>query len=179
MRTYRLCKRVLMFHSFPDDPSVGADSLVRSFDLTHAAAPPADPTQPFYSYLESVSQTGYAPNGAGGYVSKSIPSVDFAYSQAIIDETVRDIDPASMMNLPAGIDNKNYRWVDLDGEGLSGVLTEQNGAWYYKSNLSPANVQGSGPAALPIAQFAPERLVDKLPSIADLSAGSSSSKPLR
>ena len=178
VRTYRLCKRVLMFHSFPDNPSVGADSLVRSFDLTHAAAPPADPTQPFYSYLESVSQTGYAPNGAGGYVSKSIPSVDFTYSQAIIDETVRDIDPASMMNLPAGIDDKNYRWVDLDGEGLSGVLTEQNGAWYYKSNISPANVQGSGPAALPIAQFAPERLVDKLPSIANLSAGNQQLLPL-
>ena len=30
-----------------------------------------------------------------------------------------------------------YRWVDLDGEGLSGVLTEQGGAWFYKPNLGP------------------------------------------
>ena len=58
VRTYRLCQRVLMFHSFPDDQSVGADSLVRSFDLAHATAPPADPTQPFYSYLKSVVADG-------------------------------------------------------------------------------------------------------------------------
>ena len=178
VRTYRLCKRVLMFHSFPDDKSVGADSLVRSFDLQHASAPLADPTQPFYSYLESVSQTGYVPNGTGGYLSKSIPPVNFIYTQAVIDETVRDLDSASGMNLPAGIDSRNYRWVDLDSEGLSGVLTEQHGAWYYKSNLSPANVQGSGPAAVTVAQFAPERLVAKLPSLANISGGRQQLLPL-
>ena len=178
VRTYRLCKRVLVFHSFPDDKNVGTDSLVRSFDLQYTSAPPADPTQPFYSYLESVSQTGYVPNGAGGYLSKSIPPVNFTYTQAVIDETVRTMDSASGMNLPAGIDNRNYRWVDLDGEGLSGVLTEQQGAWYYKSNLSPANVQGSGAAAVTVAQFAPERLVDKLPSLANISAGGQQLLPL-
>jgi hypothetical protein len=30
-----------------------------------------------------------------------------------------------MENLPDGIDGERYRWVDLDGEGISGVLTEQ------------------------------------------------------
>src|SRR5579859_2485736 len=58
IRTYRLCRRVLMFHQFKDDPSVGVDCLVRSTDLAHATTPPHDPTQPFYSYLLSVTQTG-------------------------------------------------------------------------------------------------------------------------
>ena len=34
VRTYRLCRRVLMFHHFPDEAGVGADCLVRSTDLT-------------------------------------------------------------------------------------------------------------------------------------------------
>ena len=36
-----------------------------------------------------------------------------------------------------GIDGAAYTWVDLHGEGLPGILTEQGGAWYYKRNLSP------------------------------------------
>ena len=178
VRTYRLCKRVLMFHSFPGDKAVGTDCLVRSTDLEHAAAPLADASQPFYSYLQSVSQTGYIRNGTGGYIAKSLPPINFSYTQAVIDETVRDLDAASGTNLPAGIDNKRYRWVDLDGEGLSGVLTEQQGAWYYKSNLSPANVQGAGQAAVTVAQFALERLVDKVPSLAALNAGRQQLLPL-
>ncbi len=171
VRIYRICQRVLMFHNFPDDPSVGANCLVRSTDLVHASSPPADPTQPFYSYLLSASQSGYTPNGAGGYISKSLPPIDFTYTEAVIDETVRDLDPESQMNLPNGMDGSHYRWVDLDGEGVSGILTEQAGAWFYKANLSPANVQWTGPTALTLPQFAPVRTVEQLPSLAALSAG--------
>lgn len=171
VRTYRICQRVLMFHNFPDDENVGANCLVRSTDLVHASSPPADPTQPFYSYLLSASQSGYTPNGAGGYISKSLPSIDFTYTEAVVDETVRDLDPESQMNLPNGMDGSHYRWVDLDGEGVSGILTEQGGAWFYKANLSPANVQGAGPTAITLPQFAPVRTVEQLPSLAALGSG--------
>jgi RHS repeat-associated protein len=170
VRTYRLCGRVLMFHTFPSDPDVGTDCLVRSTNLTHASAPPADPSQPFYSYLLAASQSGYVSDGAGGYRSSSLPPIEFTYTQAVIDETVRELDPESKANLPSGID-ANYRWVDLDGEGLSGILTEQAGAWFYKANLSPANIQGSGTAALVSPEFAPVRVVERLPSLAALGAG--------
>src|SRR5690606_8596893 len=33
----------------------------------------------------------------------------------------------------------NYQWVDLHGEGIPGVLTEQASAWYYKRNISPVS----------------------------------------
>ena len=36
VRTYRLCRRVLMFHHFPAEPGVGADCLVRSTDFTYS-----------------------------------------------------------------------------------------------------------------------------------------------
>ena len=171
VRTYRLCRRVLMFHNFPAEEKVGTNCLVRSTDFVHAFSLPADPSQPFYSYLLSASQSGYASDGAGGYVSKSLPPIEFAYSEAVIDETVREIDPQSQMNLPNGMDGSSYRWVDLDGEGVSGILTEQAGAWFYKANLSPANVQGTGAAALTLPDFAPVRTVDRLPSLAALGAG--------
>ena len=172
VRTYRLCRRVLMFHNFPEAPNVGMNCLVRSTDFTHASSLPADPSQPFYSYLLSASQSGYTSDGAGGYISKTLPPIEFTYSQAVIDETVRDLDPESQMNLPSGIDGTVYRWIDLDGEGVSGILTEQSGAWFYKANLSPANVQGAGAPALTLPSFAPVQFVESMPSLTALGAGS-------
>ena len=74
-------------------------------------------------------------------MSDSMPPLEFEYTQAKIDETVRDVGPESLKNLPYGLDGTNYRWADLDGEGLSGILTEQAGSWFYKANLSPVNQQ--------------------------------------
>ena len=46
-----------------------------------------------------------------------------------------ELDVESLENLPVGLDGSNYQWIDLDGEGVSGILTEQANGWYYKSNL--------------------------------------------
>jgi hypothetical protein len=89
----------------------------------------------------------------------------------VIDETVRNLDPESQMNLPSGMDGSHYRWIDLDGEGVSGILTEQAGAWFYKANLSPANVKWTGANAVTLPQFAPVRTVEQLPSLAALGSG--------
>jgi RHS repeat-associated protein len=171
VRTYRLCRRVLMFHSFPDQPDVLADCLVRSTDLAHASGPLADPSQPFYSYLLSVTQSGYVRNPAGGYLSSSLPPLEFAYTVATVDETVRDIDAESLQNLPGGLDGSRYRWVDLDGEGVSGILSEHGPSWFYKPNFSPANrtIVDDEPTTLP--RFGPTQLVARRPSLAALSEG--------
>ena len=170
VRIYRLCRRVLMFHSFPGQPAVGADCLVRSTDLSHAASLPGT-SEPFYSYVLSITQTGYARNPAGGYFSQSYPSLQFEYTQAEIDETVRDVDPESLKNLPSGIDSQLYRWLDLDGEGLAGILTEQGGGWFYKPNLSPANQQAVGDELLTLPWFGPVEQVARQPSLASLASG--------
>ena len=121
--------------SFPGGAQTsGTDCLVRSTDFTHTPASnrrriPASP-----SILSCCRPprpvTGATPTG--GYLSKSLPPLEFEYTQATIDETVRDVDPESLENLPYGLDGTHYRWVDLDGEGLSGILTEQAGSWFYK-----------------------------------------------
>ena len=139
IRTYRLCQRVLMFHHFPDEPGVGANCLVRSTDFTYSyEADPASAQNPIFSFLLSVSQSGYTRDARDGYLQKSLPALEFEYSQATISAAVQEVDAASLENLPIGLDGASYQWVDLDGEGLSGILTEHAGALYYKRNLSPA-----------------------------------------
>ena len=167
VRTYRLCQRALMFHHFANEASAGLNCLVRSTDFTYTQPPPSDPTRPFYSFLSSVRQTGYIGNAPGA----SLPPLEFTYSEAAIDETVRDVDPASLENLPYGLDGTNYRWVDLDGEGLSGMLTEQAGSWFYKPNLSPAHLQTENGVVSTLAQFGPVELVARQPSLSALRSG--------
>lgn len=161
VRTYRLCQRVLMFHHFPDEAGVGQDCLVRSTDFTYSYEEnPGDDSNPIYSLLKSVRQTGYKRNSVGTYLSKSLPPLEFTYSEAEIDETVRDIDPVSLENLPQGLDGTRYQWIDLDGEGLSGILTEQGNGWFYKRNLSPINTTNGSDRIE--ARFAPlERVASK------------------
>ncbi|MFE0631568.1 SpvB/TcaC N-terminal domain-containing protein [Streptomyces sp. NPDC058864] len=163
LRTHRLCRRVLMFHHFPDEPEVGADCLVRSTDFTYAhEETPADPRNPIYSKLAAVTQHGYQRQGAG-YRVRSFPPVEFGYTEAVLQGTLRELPLDSAENLPIGLDGTRYQWVDLDGEGLSGVLTEQSGAWLYKRNLSPLSPTGKN-AGLE-ARFGAVEVVTAVPAL--------------
>lgn len=186
VRTYRRCRRVLMFHKFQE---LGAEPyLVKATEFEYADL---DYKKPFTienelshkgstrtaSFIRSVRQSGYEAdspqvitqkNGVNyvTYLKKSLPEVDFDYSQALIDETVREVDSISLENLPYGVDGSNYQWVDLDGEGVSGVLTEQGAGWFYKRNLSPGHriVQNNQERSEP--QFGPVEVVATKPALA-------------
>ncbi|MGI8960801.1 MAG: SpvB/TcaC N-terminal domain-containing protein [Bryobacteraceae bacterium] len=152
IRTYRLCCRVLMFHHFPLELGLD-DCLVRSTEFSYAESSSN-------TFIASVSQSGFVRQG-DRYLKKSLPPLEFEYSQApgpvqLAQQQVRDVDPESLENLPVGLDSRNYTWVDLDGEGSSGILTEQAGAWHYKRNLSANNLA---------AQFGPMELVASKPAI--------------
>jgi hypothetical protein len=128
IRTYRLCHRVLMFHHFPNELDGIADYLVRSTEFTYDQSP-------IVSFITSVTQSGYKYyKDKGKYLKKSLPPLEFNYSKAIIQGEVQEIDRESLKNLPNGLDGSRYQWVDLDGEGISGILTEQADAWFYKPN---------------------------------------------
>lgn len=151
VRTYRLCRRVLMFHHFNEELG-REDYLVRSTEFTYRQTPVA-------SFIESVTQSGYVVRGdEGNYLKKSMPPLEFTYSEARIDDTVHTVDKESLENLPMGLDGGQYQWVDLDGEGLSGILTQQGDAWYYKANRGNA-------------QFEPMQPVAVMPASANLGAG--------
>jgi hypothetical protein len=71
------------------------------------------------------------------------------------------VDPTSLEGLPVGLSGSDYHWVDLDGEGISGILTEQGGAWFFKRNQSPLNVIGEDQAE---AQFGPIEIIPSRPA---------------
>jgi RHS repeat-associated protein len=153
IRTSRLCRRVLMFHHFPQE--LGVDSLlVRSTSFHYRE-------KPIGSFICQVVQSGHALREDGRYLTRSLPSLDLSYSTSPLEDPafgdyrVQEVDEQSLDNLPGGIDDKNYRWVDLDGEGISGVLSEQGDAWFYKPNLGEAH-------------FGAVETVQKLPAIARL-----------
>jgi RHS repeat-associated protein len=142
IRTYRLCQRVLMFHHFPQGQNgeTGYDGMIRATDFIYDQQNGESQLlgNPIATKLLSITQTGYALDSTGkAYLTKSFPPLDFTYSEAEIDSTVLTVEQDSLENLPEGLDGSNYQWLDLDGEGLSGILTQQAGALHYKRNLSP------------------------------------------
>lgn len=164
VRTSRLCRRVLMFHHFPDESDVGPDCLIRSTDFVHSdELDPADVRNPIYAFLREASQTGYLRND-GGYDSRSLPPVEFHYSRPVVQATVEEVELEDLENLPSGLGGA-YRWTDLHGEGVPGILSEQAGAWFYKRNLSPLpEPQPDGGGRLKVA-FAPLETVALRPNV--------------
>lgn len=170
VRTYRLCRRVLMFHHFPGQAGVEKDCLVGSTDFLYSQREDApDHAQPAYTFLTRVLHKGYQRSGTG-YLSSSLPPLDFEYSRPHIDETIRDVAGADAASLPFGVEANRFQWVDLDGEGLPGILTEQGGAWFYQRNLSQlaAPDAAGAPAA---ARLAPMGVLTRLPSFTGLATG--------
>ncbi|MCM3870735.1 MAG: hypothetical protein ND895_08585 [Pyrinomonadaceae bacterium] len=170
-RTHRLCRRVLMFHHFPD--SMDDPFLVRSTDFKYEESTVA-------TFLSSAIQTGYIRNSQDETYEirdpitdellspKSMPPLEFVYTKADIDETIQLVDQASMENLPGGVDGSRFQWIDLDSEGLPGILIEQTD-WLYKRNVS--NLPGNGEGNSVQARFEPMAVVSTRPSLADLGRG--------
>ena len=161
VRTARLCRRVLMVHHFPGEADVGRDCIVRSTDFTYPdAVDPGAVATPVYTFLQAVTQTGWR-RADGGYRRQSLPPVEFEYTVPVVQDTVQDVDPDSLDNLPVGLDGSAYRWIDLHGEGVPGIVTEQGGAWYYKRNWSADARPRDGTVT---ARFAPLETVALMPN---------------
>jgi RHS repeat-associated protein len=172
VRTYRRCERVLLFHHFPNEQDVRQNCLVRSTDFAYSfeRVPDASKT-PIYTLLQSVTQTGYRRQG-DGFLPRSMPPLEFEYSEPQIQPDVLTLDADSLGNLPEGLDGSRYQWADLDGEGLSGILSDIGGGWGYKRNFGPLNQKplGDGSRAT-FASFGPLETVAELPSRNELGRG--------
>jgi len=137
VRTYRTCRRVLMFHRFTEH--LGPEPvLVRSTDFTYTTDAPTDPSIPAYTLLTAATQTGYrrASAPASGYTIKQLPPLELAYSPVRVHDRVDTPGLEMLANLPADLSAPRARWTDLDGEGLAGVLVDDEAAWYYARNIS-------------------------------------------
>ena len=141
VRTYRLLRRVWMFHRFvalgPDPVCVGETRFVHDED-------PAGTT------LQSVEYEGRRRED-GAVATRAQPPLTFSYSEPEPDPSFEPLALDALTNVPGGLTG-SYRLVDLYGEGLPGILTEIGGDWFYKPNL------GGG-------QFGPQERVSEAPSV--------------
>ncbi|KAK6527602.1 hypothetical protein TWF694_004586 [Orbilia ellipsospora] len=180
VRTTRLCQRVLMFHHFEDEPGVGLNCLVKSTEFLYRKPLPGQQNR-VYTFLEGVEQSGYRrnPQEGSGYTKRSMPQVEFLYSEPAINDLVQELDPEALKNTPAGLAPKNTLWVDLYGEGIPGILYMQMGAWYYKRNITPINTKTESDGSIferPMFDFLesvpllPNLKKDELPNFSDITA---------
>jgi RHS repeat-associated protein len=141
VRTYRLCRRFLTFHTFGELGS--SPKLVRSLVLTHDEHPAG-------STLTQIQSIGYRHDG-GTTTSAALPALTMAYAQAEIDTAFSEVSQQSTANAPAGLAVNRYSFVDLYGEGLPGILFQDEQSWYYKPNqgdstFGPQTVVATSPA---------------------------------
>ena len=143
VRTYRLCRRILMYHHFEQELGV-PNYLVRSTELSYEE-------HPVLTRLTSVTHRSYELID-NIFEHADYPPVVFQYSDSVVDETVHILTDEAYENLPQGIDNQQYQFIDLEGEGVSGIYLQHPEASYYKRNLGEGN-------------FGPKELVAEMPSL--------------
>lgn len=149
IRTWRLCRRVLMFHHFPELGTLPC--LVRSLDLNYESGT-------VFTFLKSAIQKGYTRKADGNYSMKSLPLVEFTYETSGWNTEIKSLPRESLEHLPGGLADPYYQWMDLYGEGIPGILSEQATGWYYKTNLGNGN-------------FSRGQLVSSKPALNGLSTG--------
>jgi len=115
---------------------------------------------PVASYLASVTQAGYIRTGSS-YERAALPPLALGYTQPIVHDEVRVLSRDRARGVPGAPRGTGAEWVDLDGEGIPGVLTASDRAWHYRANL------GGG-------ELAPPALQRSLPAAVELGAGRSS-----
>ncbi|UPT86954.1 hypothetical protein HAP41_0000043195 [Bradyrhizobium barranii subsp. apii] len=158
VRSYRLCQKIL----FETSVSIEIEGRETGYaGITHALMlqyqEPAAGTavnsgqgSPILTKLESIQQLHARRKSAQGsnpptYETTPWPPLEFEYSISGAME-LQQISPANAPALPEGIDGARYEWVDLDGEGIQGVLSRRNDAWWYAPNRWTSN---STPDAAP------------------------------
>ncbi len=151
LRTYRLCDRVLVFHDFDE---LGEEPvLVKSTDFFYNEST-------LGTFLAEAIQLGYKQAELGGYSSKAFPPLAFTYTEAPPDDEVHIISSAELPKNP-----NQYQWVDMEGEGLPGLLTTQEDGWYYRPNRGDGTFDG---ARLLSQQPSPARAGLASPRIVDI-----------
>lgn len=127
MRTYRLCRNVLMFHHLSRELGT-LPCLVRATRLTYDGTPAL-------SFLTSATQTGYRRNDDDSYEVQSLPPVEFTYSQFAppAAPVFRRLHVEGLEAPPGYLSSSGFQLLDLNGEGLPGLLfSDETTTLYYE-----------------------------------------------
>ncbi|KAF2837324.1 SpvB-domain-containing protein [Patellaria atrata CBS 101060] len=162
IRTYRLCRRILMFHNFRKE-------IKREHCLVSSTAFQYDEINGV-TLLSAVTANGHSPSGEYQYKTESLPPLEFRYTQPMEIQNAQlktaTYETLHQMSITAGFKTE---WVDLEGEGAPGILLKlENGPWTYQRNemLKSQNPHGFGPAKLlplrPITDFNSEHYFEDM-----------------
>ncbi|WP_433646736.1 SpvB/TcaC N-terminal domain-containing protein [Kosakonia pseudosacchari] len=156
LRTRRLCRQILTYHftgTLGGSTSESVPQLVSRIALSYEESP-------MVTTLTGVQQSGLALDGT----FTSLPMVQFSWS-TFDPLTYGPFWPASKWQERDDLENMNssqpYQLVDLNGEGLAGILYQDSGAWWYRA---PVRQQGDDADA--VTWDEPTRLA-AIPSLRD------------
>jgi|GEM_PF-4391197 len=141
-----------MYHRFD---FLGGNGLVRSLDLNYQNDDLPEGQLAKVDYIITATQNSHQYKN-GNWIIASLPAVTYTYQPIEWDTSIHSVSHESIQGAPQGLTG-SYQWIDLEGEGIPGILAEQGDAWYYKNNLGNA-------------QFAPSKPVAQKPSFSGMSA---------
>ena len=127
IRTFRLCRNVLMFHHFPAE-------LGDLPCLVHATKLVYDQTK-LHSTLTAISSVGYRRKPDGSYDQAETPPLEMAYStfEPPPAPAFRTLRVDGRTTIPGDFDQSGYQPVSLRGESLPGfILSNQTTTLYYE-----------------------------------------------
>ncbi|KAL8751966.1 MAG: hypothetical protein Q9184_005887 [Pyrenodesmia sp. 2 TL-2023] len=144
LRTYRLVRRILMFHHLPEKLGL-QDCLVRSVLLTYAESATG-------SFLQSTRQCGHNLDQTDAYSVQTLAPHTFEYSTPCSVKNIpwQKIEGSNLENL-SHVGGPRSEWIDLEGEGSPGLLVFREGAWSYQRNellLDPNSSESFGPTQI-------------------------------
>ena len=97
--------------------------------------------------------------------SRSMPPVEFDYEPLDWDTTVHTVEDHGGSSGRRAAVVRPYHWVNLFSEGIAGVLSEHEGAWWYTANLGDPDDNGT--IRLPGAGVASRPSFSGLTSVSD------------
>ncbi|MBI6856208.1 toxin [Pseudomonas cichorii] len=146
----RLCQQVLMFHHFPNELEE-SPLLVQRLLLEYK--------QTSLKYNMLVAAHAMAWDGTSSRQRQQQPALQFVYSEF---DSRNDV-YTPLESMPGLNDGQLYQMVDLYGDGLPGVLYQEDKSWRYRE---PVRAESGGTDAV---AYAPFHELPKIP-VADSSA---------
>ncbi|KAH8688007.1 virulence plasmid 65kDa B protein-domain-containing protein [Tricladium varicosporioides] len=171
IRTYRLCRRILLFHHIRDQLGID-DYLVNSLDFTYDENPHVTrlTSATIYGHVLDPARTA----GEVSYLTKALPTLSLKYSEVprLASLEAKDVALENLVDLSLGGSVENTTWLDLNNEGLTGAFSGQGNSWIYKRNLSASNIRSDGNAT---PRFGPAKAVTFQPNTATSIGGGADS----
>ncbi len=133
VRTRRRCQNILLFHHFTQE--LGDPCLVKRLALHYEE--PSTLTNPAkLSFLKSATLIGYQRVGQAAtdsYTLQALPPLEFNFSKFNPPQNpqFKNLQIAPSQEIPGFLNGAGFQGVDLDAEGISGLLYNGSNSLFY------------------------------------------------